>query len=489
MARISSRGRRTTLILRAVILVALGAILAWQVVARSLVAYLATAAPETALTLQAGNPVALLSLADGALPGLDLERRKDGEPAAATDPARAAENKSQASEETSGRLRVWAELAKSVDKGRRDKQVSELAKSPSAPGTGFGAEQARDRAQVRGWAELALAGEPLSAHALRILGQLADANGEDGRAEKFMRAAARRSVRESVALYWMMRKSYEEKDYRTAIYCADALLRTRSGTMPYVMPTLVEMAQNKDANGELKKLLAGNPPWRGQFFWSLPRSVTDARMPLDILLAVRDTPTPPTPADLKPYLDVLIAHKYFELAYYTWLQFMGPEQLRSIGLLFNGSFEAAPSGLPFDWVMRGGAGATVEILERPDQEDQHALFIEFSQGRVEFPGVVQLLMLAPGTYRFKGRYRGEIVGRRGLIWRALCAGETGAPIGESAMTVGQAPVWRDIEFTFNVPNANCRAQQLRLDLDARMASEQLVSGAIWYDELRVQRVE
>jgi hypothetical protein len=477
--------------LRAVILVALGAVLAWQVVVQSLGAYLATAAPETALTLQGANPVALLSLADAALPGLDLERKKEGAPASAADPNRAAGGKPEASTESSERLRIWAELARSVDKGSQDNaQVSELAKSPPAPGTSAGAGgHTSDRAQVRGWVEAALAGEPISAHALRILGQLAEADGEDGRAERFMRAAARRSVRESVALYWVMRKSYQSKDYALAIYCADALLRTRTGTMPYVMPTLVEMAQNKDANGELKMLLGGNPPWRAEFFSSLPKSVTDARTPLDILLAVKDTPTPPTSADLKPYLDVLIAHKYFELAYYTWLQFMGPEQLRSIGLLYNGSFEATPSGLPFDWVMRGGAGASVEILERPDQEDQHALFIEFSQGRVEFPGVVQLLMLAPGTYRFKGRYRGEIVGRRGLVWRALCAGGRGPPIGESQMTVGQAPAWRDIEFTFTVPNTDCRAQQLRLDLDARMASEQLVSGSVWHDELRIQRVE
>jgi hypothetical protein len=474
--------------LRAIILVALGAVLAWQVVVQSLAAYLATAAPETALSLQAGNPVALLSLADGALPGLDLERKKEGAPAAASDQSRAAQDKpkSDASAEASERLRIWSELARSVDNGQRDKQVSELAKSPLAPGAGG---HVGDRAQVRGWAERALANEPLSAHALRILGQLADADGEEGRAEKFMRAATRRSVRESVALYWLMRKSYAGKDYATAIYCADALLRARSGTMPYVMPTLVEMAQNQEAGGELKKLLASNPPWRGHFFETLPRSVTDARTPLDVLLAVKDSPAPPTPADLKPYLDVLIAHKYFELAYYTWLQFIGPEQLRSIGLLFNGSFEATPSGLPFDWVMRGGSGATIEILDRPDQEGQHALFIEFGQGRVEFPGVVQLLMLAPGTYRFKGKYRGELAGRRGLVWRVRCAGGPSEPVGESQMIVGQTPVWRDLDFKFTVPDANCRAQQLRLDLDARMASEQLVSGAIWHDDLRIQRVE
>jgi hypothetical protein len=471
--------------LRAIVLAALGAVLVWQIAARSLVAYLATAAPETALMLQAADPAALLSLADAGLAGLDLDR-KAGEPPSGRNRKPTGGDAAAAPDEASARLRIWAELAKSVDNGRREERAKGSAKAAPEPGTNGGA---KTRDQVREWAELALASEPLSAHARRILGQLADAEGEDARASRFMRAASRRSVRESVALYWLMRKSYEEKDYATAAYCADALLRTRSGTMPYVMPTLVEMAQNKEADGELKRLLASNPPWRGYFFFMVPRSVKDARTPLDILLSVRDSPTPPTADDLKPYLEVLIQHKYYELAYYAWLQFIGPEQLRSIGLLYNGSFEATPSGLPFDWIIKAGAGATVEILERSDQEGQRALFIEFSQGRVEFPGVVQVIMLAPGAYRFKGKYRGELVGRRGLVWRVRCAGAKGDAVGESAMTAGQAPVWRDIEFAFTVPDANCRAQELQLELDARMASEQLVSGSVWYDDLRIQRVE
>jgi hypothetical protein len=211
-------------------------------------------------------------------------------------------------------------------------------------------------------------------------------------------------------------------------------------------------------------------------------------MPLDLLLAIKDTPTPPTTADLRDYLSVLIDHKLYELAYYAWLQFLSPEQLSSTGLLFNGGFEAMPSGLPFDWIIRPGAGVTIDIMTRPDEDGLRALYIEFGQGRVEFNGVSQLIMLAPGNYRFKGQYRGELVGRRGLVWRVSCAGGKGGAIGESQMTAGAAPRWKDIEWTFTVPDADCRAQQLRLELDARMASEQLVSGSIWYDELRISRI-
>ncbi|HEX5958318.1 MAG TPA: hypothetical protein VFY92_06630, partial [Hyphomicrobiaceae bacterium] len=66
---------------------------------------------------------------------------------------------------------------------------------------------------------------------------------------------------------------------------------------------------------------------------------------------------------------------------------------------------------------------------------------------------------------------------------------TGTPIGQSPMMLGTAPEWREITFAFTVPDRDCRAQQLRLVLDARMASEQLVSGRVWIDDLRIVRQE
>ena len=42
---------------------------------------------------------------------------------------------------------------------------------------------------------------------------------------------------------------------------------------------------------------------------------------------------------------------------------------------------------------------------------------------------------------------------------------------------------------FTVPDADCCAQKLHLKLAARSESERLVTGAIWYDELGISRVE
>jgi hypothetical protein len=408
---------------RGILLSGLAAVLVWLVMSRSLVAYLAVVAPEEALVLRSTYPTALLKLANTRL---DLD---------------------------------------SVDQ--------------DAPGPA-----AETSEQVRAWAELALLNEPLNARALRILGQLADGE-DDERATQLMEAAAHRSIRESRAVHWLMQKSLEKEDYILAIYYADVLLRTRRRLAEQVMPTLAQMAENKEASGELKMVLAKNPPWRAHFFSTLLNSMSDARTPLDLLLSIKGTPAPPSASELYGYLNFLIGHKFYELAHYAWLQFLPPEQLSSAGLLFNGSFETLPSGMPFDWLIAHGPGVTIDIAARPDQDGQRALFMEFGYGRVEFGRVTQMIMLAPGAYRLTGKYKGQITGRRGLEWRISCAG--GAPLGKSPMVTGGTPQWKAFEFSFTVPDADCRAQHLRLELAARSASEQLVSGALWYDELRISR--
>src|SRR6185369_16202915 len=160
-------------------------------------------------------------------------------------------------------------------------------------------------------------------------------------------------------------------------------LRTRSDVPQYVMPILGKIAEKKIASDELKQLLAENPPWRPAFFNFLPLNVSDARTPLEFLQALKQTPTPPTAADIKMYVGILLDHKLYELAYYTWLQFLAPSELSKIGRVFNGDFEVPPSGSPFDWNFTQGSGVTLKVAARPDKDGNHALFMNFEGGRLD----------------------------------------------------------------------------------------------------------
>src|SRR5579883_1771902 len=75
-------------------------------------------------------------------------------------------------------------------------------------------------------ARSALKSDPLNAHAFRVLGQLAESGGDKGRAADLMAAAARRSLHESDAVYWLMLHHYEQQNMASAAFYADILMRT-----------------------------------------------------------------------------------------------------------------------------------------------------------------------------------------------------------------------------------------------------------------------
>jgi hypothetical protein len=452
--------------LRLILLAPLALFLVWEVITRSVAAYLADASPETAIRLRSTNPTALLNLADYRL-NLDPATKN-------VQPVVTPSLSSKANEST--------ERTPDVDVTGRSEPPSAHG-GPPRPAVA----DSQTTAQIRSWAELALLNDPLNARAFSILGQLSQHTPDEERTEALMQAAVRRSLFESFAVDWMMRKSYEARDYRATMDYAETLLRTRSNGPELVMPMLGQIAENPGASKELKEVLAGNPPWRTLFFKSLPTIISDARTPIDIFLSLKDTPTPPTPADFVGYLDFLVDRGLYELAYYTWLQFLPGETLSKAGYLFNGSFEAAPFGLPFDWVFTAGSGVTIDIARRPDSEREHALFMSFGPGRVNAFGVKQLVVLPPGSYQFRGNYKADITSQRGLVWRITCVRGPKTLIGESSPVSEAGASWKALEFSFTVPETDCPAQYVQLALDARSASEQFVSGSLWYDDLRIVR--
>jgi hypothetical protein len=340
---------------------------------------------------------------------------------------------------------------------------------------------------IRELAETAISADPFNAEALGILGQLAERSGDSATTAPLMEAAARLSIRESYAVYWLMQRAQRENDNPAVLRYADTLLRTRGRAVPLVVPVLAQMAETKDRTNDVTALLKDNPPWRPAFFANLSNNITNARTPLFLLLGLQGTAHPPTNLEISGYINFLIGKKFHELAYYTWLQFLPAEELARISPLYNRSFETTPSGLPFDWVLTQGNGVTTEIRRRTDKVEEHALALEFGQGRSEFPGVTQLTLLGPGSYTLKGQYKGTLVGRRGLVWRVTCAGAQ--PLAQSDLLRGSIPQWREFTISFTVPQTGCRAQQIRLDFDARSASERLISGSMWFDELDLRRTQ
>ena len=92
----------------------------------------------------------------------------------------------------------------------------------------------------------------------------------------------------------MMRHALSQKEFPAAIGYADDLLRAYPDIVdPFVGP-LVRIAEDKQARALLFAVLAENPPWRQSFVTGMSRAVTDARTPFEMLLALKQSPNPPT---------------------------------------------------------------------------------------------------------------------------------------------------------------------------------------------------
>ncbi|MGH8051434.1 MAG: hypothetical protein ACREPB_12310, partial [Arenimonas sp.] len=54
---------------------------------------------------------------------------------------------------------------------------------------------------------------------------------------------------------------------------------------------------------------------------------------------------------------------------------------------------------------------------------------------------------------------------------------------------GNAAQWRAFSVDFEVPANQCLAQRLQLKLPARVPSEQNIGGSVWFDAMRIQKIQ
>lgn len=451
--------------LSALLMTAVGVVLAWQVVTRSFVEYLADLEPEWALRLAPDNSKALLNLAIA-----KLNQAYDPD-SLSVSAASTASDTSQGSDDQSDQDTPPLSPQDQADvDAMRAKGIPVPMIAPDL------SPQARD--DIRRLSEAALRRDPLDPRALRVLGQVA---GSDDKKAAFMRAASAHSLHESLALYWLIQKSFLDGDFAKTLSAADALLRSQPQLADFVVPLFAHIAEAKDGLDLVKGLMRSNPPWSNRFFGPFTRSVSDLHLPLAVMTDLQANGTPPDSDDVKAYLNYLMKKKLYSFAYYTWLQFLPANQLRNLGLLFNGNFAFDPSGVPFDWTITYGSGVEIDILDNPDKPGHRALYWEFTEGRVDDNGVSQVTTLAPGNYSLHGFQKGDITARRGLRWRVACY-DARSELAESQAFLGFVSDWQEFSMDFTVPR-NCPAQRIWLSVDAVSDPDRLVSGSAWFADI------
>jgi len=333
-------------------------------------------------------------------------------------------------------------------------------------------------------AQLALRADPLAAGALRVLGIVEEKHGASDRTERLIRAAADVSRRDVIPQAWLLGRNLQSGDLPQAMSRLDLIFRTANSTVSAkLVSLLLPLLSNDDATREVAKLLERRPPWRSNFLTQVSQEGQDLRAVSALYSALGESSAPPGADELRPFLDRLIRTGQVEDAYVVWTQSLPPERLSTLGYLYNAGFEYPVSHLPFDWVFGRVDAAMVELSS---EINPPVLKVGFVGGRVSQPLVSHLIALPPGTYRFAGREQSySLANERGLRWRISCLKEPDGSLAETPPLLGDTP-WRTFTVSFDV-NLDCPVQNLQLELRARVALEQEVSGEASFADLSIAK--
>ncbi|MGD0635828.1 MAG: hypothetical protein ABSA13_16500 [Beijerinckiaceae bacterium] len=333
--------------------------------------------------------------------------------------------------------------------------------------------------QMRQDVEAALAREPLDAGGVRLLGELRN----DSSSKPLMLAALDLSKHENRALGWLIADSLKNGSYKESLDYLDILLRSDPVFIQPMALVLVAMLENAAIRPDVTRLLTTNPPWSRQMLPILLQRIGNPDAAVSLLSTLKEQHADNVDELVNVYSRRLLGEKNFETAFSAWRRLLAPDQSAKLKNIYNGDFSLARSGSPFDWTFSNVNGVSIGIVETNESSPARALRLEYGVGRAAAHSVSEIVKLAPGRFKFGGSYKGALIGPRGHIWRLVCVNGAGNIIGQSELIFGAGEQWRDFSFDVDVPDHDCPFQRVELFLDARSASESLVSGQILYRNL------
>ena len=347
------------------------------------------------------------------------------------------------------------------------------------------ADLAGNAAQAIALSRRALSANPLEGRAYRVLGRVAERQGDQARAVSYFQEAVRLSPRDIPTQLWLEGYFLSIGQPVEALRHIDMLLRIEPEKNWRQYTLLQKLAAFPPAHAALAAALAKRPAWReGLMVRICPLEPGSSALVAPLINRVREQPGGLSGQELSSWLPCLERDGRWGEAYLTWVSSLPNSQRSKLTNIFNGGFEDEPSGVGFDWVIGSDPSFQVERLDTPGAGGKAALRLTFSEGKVQFNHISQWLILGPGSYTFGGRYRAEgFRSDQGLVWDLRCA-EGNRQIAASPPVAGLTP-WKRFDVKFEVPAQGCQAQRLQLTVPSDSGSAQRVGGRAWFDDLQV----
>jgi hypothetical protein len=328
---------------------------------------------------------------------------------------------------------------------------------------------------------------PLDRSALLNLSVLFALDGDTSKSNELAVLAANRSLRDLPAQAAAMQLLLDAKQYPQALLKLDGVLRSSPERGADLYPLLLALSAQDSGLEAVATLLSQMPPWRKSFMQFAARQPTQASELHKILSQMRKGHDAVTDDELRPYLQYLMTGKVYDSAYFVWLDFLSPDDLRKVGLLYDGDFNLRPRNLFFDWNILPTNNAEIAVVPRPGSGSDLALKLNFFNSKGFFSNVFQVLRLAEGEYSLQAEVRADkLETPGGLMWQVSCVeSNTVLRHGPKLNTAGP---WMPFNFSFTVPAENCATQQLALVSASPAVLDQVISGQIYYDSFKLERM-
>lgn len=335
----------------------------------------------------------------------------------------------------------------------------------------------------------ALQAYPFEGRAYRVLAQVADAEKKSELALSLFQKAVRYSPRDLESHLWLLNYSLRTENADAAVHHLDKLLRMQIDLLPPLMATIGGLAVQPTSQTALINSLIKNPGWRTPAVKMLMSQQAAASQYAAFFNRLSKAEGGLSEPEQQAWLLALNRNQEWSLAYLSWANQLPSERQLQLANVFNGGFEYEPLEAEFDWQFDRVPGASIERAFREGVEGEKALRVRFDDQRVPFNSVRQTLVLPAGHYRLSGLgFAEDLRTELGLVWSVQCM-VSGITLANSEPWKGRSQDWEGFSMNFEVPATQCPAQWLLLKLPARIPSEQAIGGAIWFDTLRIQKIQ
>jgi len=189
----------------------------------------------------------------------------------------------------------------------------------------------------------------------------------------------------------------------------------------------------------------------------------------------------------RDFLNFQMQQKAYEQAAGSWAAYLGPRRngYRESNWLYDGDFEAAPSGTPFDWQIDRQPEVDVARDEHVAHSGSRSLRIRFRGGwNLSYANIRQIAVVPPGWYRFEAYVRTEdLTTDQGIGFRIFDA-ENPKRLDVRTEQLTGTHEWTRIELKFLAPQ-EARLLQVQVVRPQSGRIDNQIRGTVWIDSVKL----